>query len=33
LLNKGKEILDDQYITENHALMMYQPFLESGKTR
>lgn len=31
MLNKDKEIVDDQYITENHALMMYQPFLESGK--
>jgi vancomycin resistance protein VanW len=31
VLNRDNEILDDQYITENHALMMYQPFLESGK--
>jgi vancomycin resistance protein VanW len=26
----GKEI-DDQYITENHAIMMYNPFLEEAK--
>jgi vancomycin resistance protein VanW len=31
LLNKNNEVLDDQYITENHALMMYQPFLELGE--
>ncbi|MBS4537122.1 VanW family protein [Clostridium sp. D2Q-11] len=22
------DVIDDEYITENHALMMYQPFLE-----
>jgi vancomycin resistance protein VanW len=30
VFNQSKELIDDQYITENHALMMYQPFLESG---
>ncbi|WP_211746615.1 VanW family protein [Paenibacillus sp. Marseille-Q4541] len=27
--NQHEELIDDQYITENHALMMYQPFLKS----
>ncbi|MBD7966756.1 MULTISPECIES: VanW family protein [Paenibacillus] len=27
--NQQEELIDDQYITENHALMMYQPFLKS----
>ncbi len=31
LLNKERETVDDQYITENHALMMYQPLLEIRK--
>ena len=30
VFNEAKELVDDQYITENHALMMYQPFLEAG---
>lgn len=25
--NDSKELINDEYITENHALMMYQPFL------
>ncbi len=25
--NRNGELVEDQYITENHALMMYQPFL------
>lgn len=28
--NLNKEITEDQYITENHAIMMYQPFLGEG---
>jgi vancomycin resistance protein VanW len=31
MFNEKQELIDDQYVTENHALMMYQPFLESGK--
>ncbi len=29
----GREdvLIEDEYITENHAIMMYQPFLEDGK--
>lgn len=27
--NQHEELIDDEYITENHALMMYQPFLKS----
>jgi hypothetical protein len=23
-------LVDDEYITENHAIMMYQPFLEES---
>ncbi len=26
--NSMNEVINDEYITENHALMMYQPFLE-----
>lgn len=26
----GTELPDDEYITENHAIMMYQPFLSEG---
>jgi vancomycin resistance protein VanW len=29
IFNEKKELIDDQYVTENHALMMYQPFLAS----
>lgn len=28
--NKYKEIINDEYITENHAIMMYQPFLQEA---
>jgi vancomycin resistance protein VanW len=28
--NLNHELLDDEYITENHAIMMYQPFLREG---
>jgi len=28
--NLEGELIDDEHITENHALMMYQPFLENG---
>ncbi|SKC82199.1 VanW family protein [Maledivibacter halophilus] len=28
VLDSSNNIVDDEYITENHALMMYQPFLE-----
>lgn len=27
---KVKEIINDEYVTENHAVMMYQPFLNEG---
>jgi len=30
VLNLSKEVIGDEYITENHAIMMYQPFLEDG---
>jgi len=29
--NLEGELIDDEYLTENHALMMYQPFLEEGE--
>lgn len=29
--NAAGELVEDEYITENHALMMYQPFLEAGE--
>ncbi|UMZ73428.1 VanW family protein [Natranaerofaba carboxydovora] len=28
--NLQGELIDDEYVTENHAIMMYQPYLESG---
>jgi vancomycin resistance protein VanW len=28
---KGDKFLDEEYITENHALMMYSPFLKTEK--
>ena len=31
--NLEGEIIDDEYVTENHAIMMYQPLLETGKSR
>lgn len=31
VLNRKKEVIDDHYVTENHAIMMYQPFLEQGQ--
>jgi vancomycin resistance protein VanW len=33
VFNKKKELIDDQYVTENHAIMMYQPFLEQKKRK
>ncbi|WP_248924548.1 VanW family protein [Paenibacillus hamazuiensis] len=30
IFNHDKDLIGDHYVTENHALMMYQPFLESG---
>ncbi len=30
--NAQGELIDDQYITENHSIMMYQPLLEAGNT-
>jgi len=30
--NSRGELVDDQYITENHSIMMYQPLLESGQS-
>ncbi|WP_425449630.1 VanW family protein [Dethiothermospora halolimnae] len=30
IYNGEETLLDDEYITENHALMMYQPFLEES---
>jgi len=31
--NLNHEILDDQHITENHAIMMYQPLLSEGSKK
>lgn len=28
--NNQGELLDDEYVTENHAIMMYQPFLQEA---
>lgn len=28
VLNRQMELIEDEYLTENHALMMYEPFLE-----
>ncbi|MFA5523396.1 MAG: VanW family protein [Tissierellales bacterium] len=30
VFNYNRELINDKYVTENHAIMMYQPFLESG---
>lgn len=30
--NQSNDLIDDEYVTENHALMMYVPFLETGKS-
>jgi vancomycin resistance protein VanW len=32
IFDKNEKEICDEYITENHALMMYQPFLEAKKT-
>lgn len=32
VFNYNKELINDEYIAENHAIMMYQPFLESGQS-
>lgn len=32
VFNRQKQLIEDEYITENHALMMYEPFLEQGKS-
>lgn len=29
--DQGNNLLEEQYITENHALMVYEPFLEEGQ--
>lgn len=29
VFNYNRELINDEYVTENHAIMMYQPFLES----
>ena len=29
--NMNKEIIDDEFITENHAITMYEPFLTQGE--
>lgn len=31
--NMKDELIDDEYITENHALMMYQPFIEENSVK
>ncbi len=31
VFNMNNEQIDDEYITENHATMMYEPFLEQPK--
>ncbi|MCT4564373.1 MAG: VanW family protein [Maledivibacter sp.] len=33
VLDFNNNIVDDEYITENHALMMYQPFLEQNTVK
>lgn len=30
IFNRQDELVDDEYVTENHAIMMYEPLLESG---
>ena len=30
VFNIDGDLIDDQYVTENHAIMMYQPFLEGN---
>jgi vancomycin resistance protein VanW len=30
--NLDQELIDDEFITENHAIMMYEPFLEAGNS-
>jgi len=30
VFNIDGDLIDDQYVTENHAIMMYQPFLEGS---
>ncbi|MNJ57050.1 hypothetical protein D3C77_526250 [compost metagenome] len=30
IYNINSELIEDSYITENHALMMYEPLLEAG---
>ena len=29
--NMNQEIIDDEFITENHAITMYEPFLTQGE--
>ncbi len=31
VFNRQKQQIDDEYVTENHAIMMYEPLLESQK--
>ena len=33
IYNPDQELIDDEYLTENHAIMMYQPFLKEGSSR
>ncbi|TKC18838.1 VanW family protein [Robertmurraya kyonggiensis] len=31
VFNRDKILIDDEYVTENHAIMIYEPFLEEPK--
>lgn len=33
VLNNNNEVIEDEYITENHGIMMYQPLLENGELK
>ncbi|MBD0379859.1 VanW family protein [Paenibacillus sedimenti] len=32
VFNREKELVDDEWVTENHAIMMYEPLLPQGTT-
>ena len=32
IYNKSNELIKDEYITENHAIMMYEPLLGENST-
>jgi len=32
IYNEKNELITDEYLTENHAIMMYQPFLQEGES-